>query len=79
MKLLIMLFRSKYCSKSLLEDITPEKFNYYLTADDKIIDKDRDDVLEELLMDIDNAIEVESPTDDRLKNVDGIIAVRFAL
>jgi len=79
MKLLVVLFTDESCSKMLLENLTHEKFNYYLTANNKFIGVSEDDVVEELNMKLEQAIEIQSPVDGMLKNIDGIITLGIAL
>jgi hypothetical protein len=61
-------------SKHLFENISKELFDLYLTADNKILGCDIG-ACEQLNIDLENAIEIISPTDPKLQNLDAIITV----
>jgi len=74
--LLVITFTDDNVGKHLFENISKELFDLYLTADGKYLDGNNDDeACKKLNLDFENAIEITDPTDDRLKNLDGIITI----
>jgi len=74
--LLVITITDDNWSKHLFENISKELFDLYLTADGKYLEGDNDDeACNKLNLELENAIEITDPTDDRLKNLDGIITI----
>ena len=76
--LLVITITEDDVSKDLFENISKELFDLYLTADGKYLEGDSDDkACNKLNLELENAIEITDPADDRLKNLDGIITIRI--
>jgi hypothetical protein len=74
--LLVITITDDNWSKHLFENISKELFDLYLTADGKYLEGDNDDeACNKLNLELENAIEITDPADDRLKNLDGIITI----
>ena len=63
----------------LLNDLDKLTFDKYLMANNKWLGSDENEVLDELNDKLTNAIVITNPTDERIKNVDGIITIGLAL
>jgi hypothetical protein len=75
-KLLVITSSDNGVSRNLFENLTDELFELYLTADNSYIDDDNQGC-RRLDCDLENAINITNPVDDRLKNLDGVISVYF--
>jgi len=76
--LLVITFTDDNVSKDLFENISKELFDLYLTTDGKHLDGNNDDeACKKLNLELENAIEIIDPADNRLKNLDGIITIRI--
>jgi hypothetical protein len=74
--LLVITFTDYDVDKYLFENISAELFDLYLTADGKNLDGgDMDEACDKLNLELQNAIKITNATDDRLKNLDGIITI----
>ena len=75
-KLLVITTSDDGASKYLFENLSEELFNLYLTADNQYICNDTEGC-RKLSNDLENAIDIANPVDERLKNLDGCIVVHF--
>jgi len=74
--LLVITFTDYDVDKYLFENISAELFDLYLTANTKNLDGgDMDEACDKLNLELQNAIKITNATDDRLKNLDGIITI----
>ncbi|MCE2688168.1 MAG: hypothetical protein LW595_06465 [Rickettsiales bacterium] len=74
--LLVITFTDYDVDKYLFENISTELFDLYLTANNKNLDGgDMDEACDKLNLELQNAIKITNATDDRLKNLDGIITI----
>ena len=75
-KLLVITTSDDGAGKYLFENLSEELFELYLTADNQYICKDTEGC-KKLKNDLENAIEITSPVDERLNNIDGCIVVHI--
>jgi hypothetical protein len=62
----------------LLQNLTADKFKYYLTANKKCFNFQEDKVLEDLQNNLSNATQITDPCDIKIKVADGIITLNIA-
>jgi len=75
-KLLVITTSDDGAGKYLFENLSEELFNLYLTGDNQYICKDTEGC-RKLNADLENAIEITSPVDTKLNNIDGCIVVHI--
>ena len=79
MKLIVILSSDEGSSMHLFDNLTSDKFDYYLTANNKFLGSDDDEITNELNEELVNAVDITNPTDERIKDIDGIILLGIAL
>ena len=79
MRLIIIMHNTPESYIYLLNDLDKLTFDKYLMANNKWLGSDENEVLDELNDKLTNAIVITNPTDERIKNVDGIITIGLAL
>ena len=62
-------------AKYLFENLSKELFDLYLTADNKALNDYEDKACNKINLELENSIEITNPADQRLQNLDGVIAV----